>query len=243
MKNGMMGGVVNGVLDAVFPAVCIGCGEEGSYICMRCEGFASEVALICPLCSQSSLTGERHSTCASRYGLEGLASCWEYEGIVKSLLHSIKYNGITHATGETIARTFAVMVQDGNRFNPFLLFLSSPNTSITYVPMYRKKERIRGFNQAEVFAKNLAKVAEKEVLGTLEKISDTKPQVDLAKEERLYNVKDAFLLLHAPELRTIEKVILVDDIWTTGATMKECCKVLKSAGVQQVWGFTVARTP
>lgn len=239
----VMNGVVSGVLEAVFPTTCVGCGKEGSYVCARCEGFISEVGLICPLCQQSSLAGERHIGCVSRYGLDGLASCWEYEGLVKSLLNHIKYNGITHATGETMSRAFRVVARDDTRFGPFLSFLASSDTRVIYVPMHQRKERRRGFNQAALFAKELAKIAGKEAFDTLEKISDTKPQVDLAKEERLQNVKDAFALSHAPDLRNVQKLVLVDDVWTTGATMKECCKVLKSAGVEQVWGFTIARTP
>lgn len=239
----IFGKVKNGVLDAVFPATCMGCGKEGSYICMRCEGFAGEVALICPVCGQSSLTGERHPTCSSLYGLDGLVSCWEYEGIMKSLLHDVKYTGVTHAAEEMTRRIFEIMRKDEKRFQKFFSFLLSDNMLLTYVPAHRKKERHKGFNQAAVFAKEVAKLAEKEVRGMLEKIRDTKPQVDLKKEERLYNVKDAFVLVHTPELRSVEKVVLVDDVWTTGATMKECCKALKQAGVEQVWGFTLARTP
>ena len=73
---------------------------------------------------------------------------------------------------------------------------------------------------------------------------ETKPQVDLDKEERLYNMKGSFAIssgtLSVPI--TTLSVVLVDDVWTTGATMQECCKVLRKAGIQEVWGFTLART-
>ncbi|MDA1337268.1 MAG: ComF family protein [bacterium] len=241
--------VKNGVLDVVFPTMCMGCGKEGHYICMRCEGFVGEVALICPVCGQSSLTGQQHQACRSLYGLDGLASCFEYEGVVKNLLHHIKYNGMTHAVKETTARVLGIMLEDTARFYPFLSFLSSQNIHITYVPMYKKKERDRGFNQAEMFAKEIAKSMGKEVFTMLEKIKDTKPQVALKKEERLQNVKDAFAVSRVSPHSAVgadstlpEKVILVDDVWTTGATMKECCRVLKKAGAKEVWGFTLART-
>jgi len=86
-------------------------------------------------------------------------------------------------------------------------------------------------------------LAGKEVCGTLEKIRDTKPQVDLSKEERFHSVLETFELIASARGTEIEKVVLIDDVWTTGATMKECCKVLKKAGVKEVWGFTIARTP
>ena len=235
--------VVNGMLDVLFPATCVGCGKEGRYMCPRCEGFVSETALICPVCQQSSFDGERHYTCKTRYGLEGLASAWEYEGLMKSLLHYVKYTGVAHAAEEVARCALETMRKDEKRFKVFLSFLSSQDTYITYVPMHKKKERDRGFNQAELFAHEIAKNTGKKILGTLEKIKDTKPQVDLAKEERLHNIKDAFVLSRAFKLSTHESMILVDDIWTTGATLKECCSVLKKGGAKEVWGFTLARTP
>tara|TARA_Y100000310_G_scaffold96282_1_gene94040 strand:- start:7033 stop:7761 length:729 start_codon:yes stop_codon:yes gene_type:complete len=233
----------NGVLDAVFPTTCIGCGKEGKYICTRCEGFVSEVALACPICQQSSFDGQRHKNCRSLYGLDGLVSVWEYEGLMKSLLYYIKYNGITHAAKETTKRAFTTMVWDEKRFQPFLSFLSFEDTFLAYVPMYRRKERRRGFNQAAVLANEIGKTVNKGAISILEKLKDTKPQIDLSKEERLYNIKDTFTASLYLGAGRAERVILVDDVWTTGATMKECCRVLKKVGVKEVWGFTIARTP
>ena len=239
--------VKNGILDVVFPARCVGCGEEGHYICRRCEGFISEAALICPLCQQSSLTGERHENCRSLYGFAGLASIWEYEGVVKNLLHNIKYNGMTHAVAKTVQNAYINMAEDAMRFKPFLSCLFSKDTCITYVPMFKRKEKFRGFNQAAVFAKEMGKAVGKGVVSLLEKIIDTKSQTDLGKKERLENVKDSFAVSDAGGTLSVPSttlsVVLVDDVWTTGATMKECCKILRKAGAQEVWGFTVARTP
>jgi len=233
--------IMDGILDVMFPVRCVGCGKEGHYICRRCEGFTSESALICPVCQQSSLTGERHENCTSLYGLDGLASLWEYEGVAKSLLHTIKYNGMTHAVAETVHRAYISMAGDTMRFKAFLSYLFSEDTHITYVPMFKRKEKFRGFNQAAVFAREVGKVVKREVVSLLEKIGDTKAQVDLTKEERLQNVRGAFRM--KSEIRIPKNVVLVDDVWTTGATLQECCKVLKKAGVEKVWGFTVARTP
>lgn len=239
----ILNGAVNGALDVLFPAICAGCGKEGLYICKRCEGFVSEAGLICPACHQSSFTGELHQTCKSFYGFNGLTSIWEYEGLMKTLLHYIKYNGVTHAVEEATKYAFEIMIKDKNRFDTFLSFLSMKDTFITYVPMYRKKEIHRGFNQAAIFATAIGKMVEKKAVATLLKIKDTKSQTNLTKEERLFNVRDTFELLVNPASIGMEKAILVDDVWTTGATMKECCRVLKKAGVKEVWGFTMARTP
>jgi len=107
--------------------------------------------------------------------------------------------------------------------------------------MFKRKEKFRGFNQAAVFAREVAKTVRREVVSLLEKIVDTKAQVDLTKEERLHSIKDVFQI--KSESQIPKRVVLVDDVWTTGATMKECCKVLRKSGVQRVWGFVLARTP
>jgi|GEM_PF-402311 len=268
--------VREGVVDAVLPAKCVGehgfVRPEGRYVCQEHKIFFVEAALICPACQQAIYTGERHLACAPRYGLDGLVSAWEYEGVVKKLLNAVKYGFLTHAVQETAREAFGVMARDEKRFYPFLSFLSSENgnaraTVITYVPMRKSQEKQRGFNQAALFAKELGKTAQCEVMPLLEKIKDTPSQTELGKEERLANVRGAFRAKFKarnpkPETSTNDKnpndktlfefqdsnfaippkVVLVDDVWTTGATMRECCKVLKKAGVQEVWGFAIART-
>jgi competence protein ComFC len=234
--------LVNGVLDILFPAQCVACNKAGAYICMQCEKFLGEAPLICPVCLQSTYTGERHEQCYKKYGLDGLVSIWENEGSIKELLHKTKYQGITHILQELANKAFVVMAADTQRFGIFLNLLILENTVFTYVPMHKKKEKQRGFNQAELFAKEMARILKNSVVPLLVKSTETQAQMKLTKQERLYNVKDVFSIVSTIDSTQIERVILVDDIWTTGATMKECCKVLKEAGVKQVWGFTLART-
>lgn len=241
----------NVMLDVLFPVICFGCGKEGKYICGECEGFFGEAAFVCPACQQSSFTGERHEQCRTRYGLDGLIGIWEYEGLVRKFISQIKYQGVTHAVEEIAAKAFGVMAQNLQRANPFLSFLLSEDTYITYVPMVRSKEKKRGFNQAARLAKEIGTITKKEILPLLQKIKDTPSQTELNKEQRLKNVRDSFTVawelssqVGAQLPQQLPKwIVLVDDIWTTGATMQECCKVLKRSGVQQVWGFALARTP
>jgi len=107
--------------------------------------------------------------------------------------------------------------------------------------MYIKREKRRGFNQSEIIAKELAKKSKARLLSLLEKVFDTKSQTELTKERRSQNLKDSFAV--NKNIKEIEQVLLVDDFFTTGATMRECCKVLKKAGIEKVWGFTLARIP
>ena len=237
----MVNKIKEGVLDVLFPAVCAGCRKEGRYICERCSVFAGEAPLICPVCFRASFGGERHSLCKSRYGLDGLVNMWEFEGVIKNLIGKIKYYGITHAVAEIGKAAFGVMARDEKRFYAFLSFLLAKDTYIAYIPMFEKKERHKGFNHAEKVAQEIGKISGRSVVSLLEKVRDTRSQTELDKTERMENVRDSFRTsqkIHNSHLA----VLLIDDIWTTGATMRECCKVLKKAGVQKVWGFTLART-
>ena len=92
------------LLNTLFPAFCVGCKKEGRYLCEKCSVFISEAAFICPMCEKQSFLGETHIQCSSKYGLDGLISLWEYEGVMKELIHAIKYQGIQYAAGELIEK-------------------------------------------------------------------------------------------------------------------------------------------
>ena len=227
-------------LDLLFPEICAGCGKEGNYICDDCRIFSEEAPLICPVCNKSNFNGQKHTNCSARYGLDGLVSIWNYEGVTKKLVNNIKYKRVFHAIPEFTKRGIEVMVKDTPRFQLFLSFFFSKETKIVYVPIYRKKERLRGFNQAALIAKILGEIIDKEISPLLVKTKNTLAQANLDKEERMENVRDVFnsSAIDADSYN----IIIVDDVWTTGATMRECCKVLKKAGAKKVWGFTLART-
>lgn len=233
----------NGVLDILFPAMCASCGKEGGYVCEKCNLFLGEASLICPVCNVSSFGGQRHILCESKYSLNGLANMWEYEGILKQLISQIKYIGITHPIGELIERAFRTMAGDQQRFASFLSFLFAKDTALTFVPIFKRKEKRRGFNQSQLIAREIGRATGKQVFSLLEKVRETEAQAHLDKEERLQNLKEAFRFeFRDSNFEIPPKVVLVDDVWTTGATMKECAKELKKAGVKEVWGFTLART-
>jgi competence protein ComFC len=221
------------IIDVLFPRICVGCGKEGGYICNDCRLFISESGLICPVCQKASFDGEKHVLCPGKNQLDGLINIWDYEGIVKKLLLKIKYKGTFHAIEELIEKSFEIR-------EPFV----PAETIITFVPMFKKKEKQRGFNQAKFIAQKAGERTQKEVLPLLEKTKDTPSQTELDIKERLENVKGTFGLSKRFFSSALpENILLVDDIWTTGATMKECCKVLKESGrVKKIWGFTLART-
>ncbi len=123
----------------------------------------------------------------------------------------------------------------------FLFFLINKETYITFVPTNLSSERKKGFDHSRALADHIARATNKKTIKLLKKTKETESQTGLDKEKRLLNVKNAFSFISPQKNRKIEKAIIIDDVWTSGATMKECCRVLKKNGVKKVWGFTIAK--
>lgn len=215
------------VLDVILPRSCLSCGKEGRYICEKCDLFLSEVPGL-----------------FRQEGLEELISAWGYDGLIKDIILRVKYDGMFDAIDELVEKALAIRepyIPEGTIMASTIY--RAPSTgglpAITFVPMFKKKERQRGFNQAELMAKKIGKMTGRKVLPLLEKVKDTPSQTKLNKAERAANVKDSF---RRKELSSFgDSVLLVDDVWTSGATMRECARVLRKSGVKRVFGFTLAR--
>lgn len=215
------------IVDLIFPKICVGCGGEGEYICKQCQGGLIRPEPICPMCCKPSLDGWTHVRCRERYGMEKLIVGLPYRGLVQDCLKKVKYK----SAWEII--TFLCSLSD---------FEEVKEGFVTSVPMWRNKERERGFNQAQIIAKILAEKNNIQYLEILKRTRDTKPMFGLTRNARFTNIQNAFLIINnqIPIIKHC-RVILVDDVWTTGATMRECARVLKKAGAQEVWGLTLAR--
>ena len=226
------------LLDILFPRFCIKCKKEGLYICNECSIFTSETQPVCPLCGLASKFGKTHKSCYTPQCLDGLTSIWDYEDIIKDALHIIKYQGKFHILEELIERLISIITKNPESFSEFVTLLTDENTIITFVPIHKSKKIQRGFDQAELLADHIATLGNKKPIKLLERTKQTQSQFELNKKERLNNIKNAFSFIGK---ENIKKVIIVDDIWTSGATMQECCRVLKENGATKVWGFTLAK--
>jgi competence protein ComFC len=212
-----------GLIDVFYPKICVGCRSEGEYICQRCQRKLVVPDPVCPLCSQSSPGGWVHVGCKTRFGMDRLLVGLEYHGMVQRCLKKVKYK----SSWEIVDFLFTLC-----RFE-----LSEG--IVVAVPMYSQKERERGFNQSERITQLLSTQTGLPHLSPLRRVRHTQPMYGLTKEERQENVAGAFALqrnhLH------LQRVILVDDVWTTGSTMQVCTEILKQAGVEEVWGVALAR--
>lgn len=117
---------------------------------------------------------------------------------------------------------------------------------LTFVPIGAKRRRERGFNQAEEIAKELSKIVDKEVVEFLGKVGSEKHQAGLSQKERMENLKGSIVLIDENKSKLKgKKVLIIDDVFTTGATLSECASVLKSEKSNKpkfVWSYTFAKT-
>ena len=219
-------------LDWIWPKKCVNCGRVGKYVCESCKVGLWEEEQICPVCARLSRYGLKHKYCHKPYSLDGLTCLWEYEGIAQKIIKKAKYKYFYDMLGELIDSP------EGEEYFYLQKFLEN-NPVVVPVSLHERRYRERGFNQAEVIGKLVAGRWSLAVADLLKRTKNTGHQTGRAREERLEAVRNAFQLNAKSQLP--KAVLLVDDVWTTGATMNECCRVLKQNGVKRVWGLVLAR--
>lgn len=232
--------MLSSVLELFFPKRCVGCKKIGVYFCRNCIADIPQGDLICPFCQKSAVGGQAHPICHRKYGLDGLWSLGLYKKPLREAVIQLKYKYVRSLSKVLID----IVVEYWARFNPFLLDefkKNNQNWLIVPVPLHKYRQNWRGFNQTEALAKDLSERLGLKYAPILKRIHNTKPQAKLSGYERRKNLKNVFELVTGCNLSPETCVLIVDDVWTTGSTLKECCFVLKKAGVQKVWGLTLAR--
>lgn len=218
------------LLDLVFPKTCLGCGGEGKYLCSNCLEKLRILKPVCPYCEKPSIDGFTHSKCRRVYGLDGLTSIWDYQGVIKKAIMALKYKYSTEV-GKELADSFV---------RQLLTRSDLVRGILVPIPIHWYKENVRGFNQSEEIGKYIARQMGWEFNPELLiKTRSTISQVELTVKERKQNLKNTFALNSKFQLP--DSIILFDDVFTTGSTLTEAAKVLKHAGMERVWGLTIAR--
>ncbi|MEF8799237.1 MAG: ComF family protein, partial [Candidatus Bipolaricaulota bacterium] len=221
------------MLDILYPPHCYLCGEPLTthrYICPDClDSFEEITGPICEKCGQPARKpGGVCSECSEGNREFFLARSFGRYKPGGGLAESIK--GLKYEGEKALAKGLAPLLARGESGE----FLERVD-AITFVPLSREKLADRGFNQAELLAQSLARDRGIPSFQTLIKERATKPQAELGREERLVNVRGSFTYRKRVDY---ESVMLVDDVFTTGATVDECSKVLKEAGVGRVFVAT-----
>lgn len=171
--------------------------------------------------------------------MEGLNCFWKYEGIAQKMITEAKYKYYYDYIKELAMRSW--QLTDRDEYVKLREFLDVKPTVIP-VPLSKKRFKERGFNQAELIGQQVSKLAGLRMEKLVIKTKETEQQVGKTREERLENLEGAFKISNYSNCSNLPKnVLLVDDVWTTGATLSECAKVLRQAGVKRVWGLVLAR--
>ncbi len=217
---------LNFLLDLFFPKFCFNCGKEGNYLCQDCQALL-EISGFHQKYSTQNLKDLYFAINYQNSLVKNLIQKFKYEPFMKELAKTLSYLMITH---------FQLLE------NPPPFFGGGSDFILIPVPLEKKRLKWRGFNQAEEMAKELTNFFKIPFIlnCALMKIKETCPQVDLKNEERKENTKGAFLVKDNNLIRD-KKILLVDDVYTTGSTMEECARVLKESGAKEVIGIVVAR--
>lgn len=230
------------MLDMVYPRMCAGCGkpvgEESRHVCWECLASLWPVQFpFCKTCGnpvQGVITNEYScALCRARERhFDHARSAVHYDGRIVPVLHAFKYGQAAHLARD-LAGLLSICVS--THYKP------ADVDGVTFVPLHHRKERERTYNQSRLLAGDLASILGKPLLPQcLVRWRPTMTQTALTAVERRKNVQGAF---RARNEKWIEgrRVLLVDDVMTTGATVDECAGVLKQAGAAEVRVVTVAR--
>jgi ComF family protein len=231
---------VNTCLNFLYPPACVSCKEitlEDSLLCHSCwQKFKFISPPFCNACGfPFAFEIENNALCGKciksppRYNQARYL--FKYDESSKKLIHALKYNDQTY-----LARIFAKLL-----FNSYKQDILKYDV-IAPVPMHWLKRMFRMYNQAMLLAQEISSISGLPVINdNLQKVRWTKAQSSLDKNARLSNLQGSFKVKN-PDFFKGKKVILVDDVLTTGATVKECAKLLKKSGASQIMVLTIAAT-
>jgi competence protein ComFC len=221
---------LSALADLFYPQWCVGCGGRandvlcrgcfeglpyvGSPTCSRCGFPTAFEVFVCEECKDVD------------FAFETARAPLRYEGAGEEVVHALKYRSYFPVV-EKVMAPMMVSVLDEKGFD-----------LVVPVPMHSGRKRRRGFNQAEVIARSVSRKINRPLSDKLEVVRRTRDQVELTAEGRRENVRGAFR--HTG--RTRGKVLLVDDVFTTGATMSECAETLVRAGASEVHAVSFCRT-
>lgn len=232
-----LGEIYHSFIDLLFPPFCPLCRKNlAKYeICSDClQSFESVTSPCCTVCGMPFVTssGPDHpcGACISEQPhFDEAASVYLYGGELAEAIKKMKYSGKT-SLASPLAGLFCR--------HPFI---DSSIDTLVAVPLHKSRLRERGFNQSQLFASILAKkMSLRADPFILERVRHTPPQAGMKRAQRLKNVRNAFAIRKGASVLG-KSILLVDDVYTTGATAMECSRVLKKAGAKEVKVLTLAR--
>lgn len=238
------------LINLLYPTTCPVCNRKTSdHICSDCwDKIEFLKPPLCPKCgrpfsSDISLYHSPEHLCAecrsTKTYFDKAMAIGSYEGTLAEAVHLFKYNhkkGLGHPLGRIMVD---YIISNSSLFSTEPVEVSS--LMVLPVPLHPRRLREREFNQSLLLAKEISRALRIPLIpDNLQRVRWTKPQIELKGEERLTNVKGAFEVKDPKDIEC-KSLLLIDDVYTTGATVRECSKVLKKAGAEKVYVLTLAR--
>ena len=222
-----------GILDIIFPPRCSSCRRFGNWVCDDCWQRIGLIATpICYRCNRLSTGWKICANCRESSGLKRLIVSGYWQDPSKQLIYGLKYHRarpVAERLGELLSQTVTPWCKD-------------EDLVIVPVPLHRRRLWDRGFNQAELLARVVSQYLDKPLAQPLIRRRWTKPQFGLTKLARRDNIASAFAVRNSQLSLIIgKKILLIDDLVTTGATINECAKVLRQNGAREIWGAVLAK--
>ena len=229
------------LVSLFYPPLCAVCSvpvDHSAYLCAECSEKAPRIKPpFCATCSEpfpGAIT-ETFScaNCAHRVlHFTAAVAVYRSRGVVRKIIHDFKYGHQLHL--RYLVAGWLVQTLDDPRLHGRRFDMIVP------VPLHPARKRERGFNQAELLAEALSAHAGLPLRNALERIRYTTTQTAFDRSERMENLHNAFRLRKKVDVRRL-RVLLIDDVLTTGSTLSECARVLKAAGAISVHAATAAR--
>jgi len=226
------------ILDLVFPRRCVSCPRIGQWFCDFCaqRPVPAPSRQVCQLCgvglpADAEDLGCPCPVCDDALGWVGVAAL--YEGPLQQAIHALKYDD-----GAELGPSLARYLRAATAAAPWPAILGRLD-GIVPVPLHKDRLKERGYNQAGLLAAALAADSATPLLDSaIERFEATSTQVGLSPTERAENVMGKFKADSG--LVAGKALLLVDDVFTTGATMRECASVLREGGAEAVYGIALA---
>ena len=221
------------LINTIFPPKCLFCNEVGDIFCENCISNCNILPTqFCVVCDKPSEDGFTHQKCFRTGGEASRLICiYEYEGMVRDCIRKSKYSRKEFMALKRLSfEGVTIAFEWGLDFSGF---------TIVPIPVSKKKEKSRGFNQVDVISRAFSiRFGLKIDNSILSRIKDTKAQHGFGRQQRFLNVKGSFKVNKNLSER---KILLLDDICTTGATFLEASKVLYKANASEVWSFGLSK--
>ena len=211
------------LLDFIFPKICLICDARKGFICSQCLNTLPWPTLKCFRCNRKNPFGVYCRGCKKDYLPDRIVSRFIYEGKLKDAIHQYKFED-AYLLSEDFSLALSPIIKGVDGYNKYAL---------TYIPLDKRRQRYRGYNQSKILAERLADRLKMTSVDLLERKEQRETQVSAkTKTARRKNVKGVFVVKGGA--RIPKKIILIDDVVTTGATVEEATKVLKKAGAREI---------